>query len=98
MKHKKKDAKEELYLDILRRLDEDEWSVTEHTLRHAASRQELWIANGMFFVDTYPVHTNFSLRQKIQLYRVVKQIIARIVKRRFARIPEPITPDEDNDI
>lgn len=48
-----------------------EWRFGEHTAEHPSGMQ-IWIGNGMSFVNTYPVKSSFSWWDKRKLWKAVK--------------------------
>lgn len=75
-KNPNRGMRKKLYEKLIHELYHSSWSIGESTMTHKKSDLKLWIKNGLFFIDTHPVGSGFSIWEKINLYIAVKNAIA----------------------
>jgi hypothetical protein len=54
--------------------DTSKWRLDEHTIKHIKSGQELWIANGEKYIDTWPKSHCFTDVEKKAIWEKFKSL------------------------
>lgn len=60
------------------------WTANTNTLRHHETGLEVWIGNGQFGADTYPVNLKPSWNMRRKLWRAVEVAKSNIINRQLS--------------